>query len=421
MKTHQVCVINASAADVRDVLFVDRGKLNVPGDIANNATNTGFAEEITWNLIDAIDVIDYSLGTYRTVVLNFDSPLHGWAKDTKYELTIRSRMEGRPWSQKFTVISRDIVNAETFPGIMTDYFYSILKGAESPLVVTKGTNKITIQGVFGVDQVSNEYFDIETPWVADATELVISGATIAADAEFTTVANHGLAVGDFVQFTTPIVWTVDPTAGVESPTHVYTVTSIAGGVKKFKCGFDSQGGTYGSGGGATETVLNETVTHAVPRGTKAIVDIETGNHGVTDKTYKTIQITHGVPVQTPPYGHVATKVFVSKVYVESVLYGTLGLYAEALLAGEGLPEMVVLGITKADPAVAHIDGHTLKAGDKIQVYDSDAPEANGNVFIVDSVKDADEVNLDYDSSGWTSAATSGKARMWNPGSLYSGR
>jgi len=418
----QTAVINTNLGDVSDIAYVSQGYLYVPGDVANNVTNKGFAEPIAWPRITSFSKTAYAAGAQKVIEINFDSPIHGLVAGDKLEMTIRSpwKIDGKPYNQTFTVYAGAAVvsPATTIEQVVANQFYSVLNQAGYPFTVTQSTTTLVITSAFGTLGLNNEDFTIEMPWVAaDAAPLTITGIADSGGTKCTITSNgHGKLNGDIVKIT-DVTWTVPPTAGDFDPNKGYVISEKA--TNTFKVVHVFTGATYDSGGTASEVAQGTTTEYVKPEGTKAIVNTFEPAYDITGGTYTTYKIEHEMPVRSDhgffPHKEVHSQIFADTDEV------AVGLILDAILAGKRLPVATISGITKADPGVCTtVRPHGLKVGDEITMNGCvvNPTDFNGKIFTVTVVGAVDTFEFGFDASGITSAETAGFVRLLNPEEDY---
>lgn len=416
----QVAVINTRLGDIRDVVFVSNGKLEVPGDTANNPTNKGFTDGIPWSNVTGVSFDAYKAGVNGVKIVNFNSLLNAWEGDTAYKMTVRCGQTKRD----YLVYSPAFAISDDKGNIMRDKFKDLMDQGDNPdiTVTTNGDYLLYIEGKHGVDQVGNVDFSVITPWCTDATALTITAIADHADGmKVTTDELHALQAGDYV-YLSDITWTTPPTAGDVDETIPYAVVTIVD-TKNFTVGHVFDGATYGSGGGAIETVIAIRTACVEPSGTYEIVGLNAPGYGVEVSDYDTVTINYTVPVSSPPHGHNQYKDVSAVVYVNTELDYLYDLL-EAISNGVVANEVTVTGITKADPAVVTSDTeHCLAVGDKVIACNATVNPTilNGNVFTVSVVSSDTEFSIEYDSTGWTDAETGCTMHVYNTSSYYDAR
>lgn len=415
----QTAVLNTCDGDIRDVVFVANGELNVPGDTTNNVTNKGFNDPIEWKNITSITKQSYAAGVWGKKIVNFNSLLNDWSSSTRYEMVVQSGQNKR----KYLAYSPVFVGGDDRANLMRDIFYNLMNQANDPnlVVTTSGDYLLIIEGKYGTDQVSNEDFNVWLDWTLDATELTVTAIATHADGmKITTDEEHAIQEGDYV-IIADVTWTEPPSAG-ELSSNPYEVLTVVD-VNNFTIGHAFAGATYGSGGTATESVTAIHTAYVEPHGTEEIVDAAAEGYAEDGSEYESYTINYMIPVASHPHGHNQYKEVSAVIYIDNTLESLLGVI-DAVVEGTMLPKMVITGVSKADPAVITTSAsHGLVAGDKIIIMHATVNPTilNGNVFDVVEVTAYDEFSVDYDSTGWTDPETSAVAYVYNPQKYYLGK
>jgi hypothetical protein len=426
MSNYQIAVLNANAADIRDLLFVSQGNLYVTGDVTNNATNVSFKEAIPWADIRSYQKLAYSAGAQKVIKINFNSALHGWVAGTKYTMSIKyyDPVDSKYKSQDFSVYAKAAVSGGSPVTIETQVitqFYNLLNSPSYPWTVTMATYLLTVTFAIGTTGTNATEPTISMPWVTADTEHNITGIADSSSTKVTiTSASHGLAVGDMIDIY-DVVWTggVLPTAGDFNRTG-YIVTDSA---TTFKVAFAIASTTYDSHGHWKEVVQMVSTAYAKPEGTAALVELDYLGGSVGGYTYVKYVINHQKQIQGAE-GRYSGKELNSVIYIKTSLTEVIA-YLDALLEGIFLPVIVTSKITKANPGVVTTttDPHGLVVGDKIMITHATVSPAqlNGLVTTVASVESTTGFTLDYDASGITGEESVAHIYVFNPQKYYIGR
>jgi len=410
-------VVNAVTANgLATDLTLSSGQLKVVG---GTATNKGWGNGIDYDKITKITTHAYAAGVYRVRRINFGSAglsLGGASTLTEYKFTFQEVRANRGSYQDpvyKTTLSYNayaIMTAAQLAQIFHDKVQALGPASKLSSTYTAGNGFLDIEGQFnGVDNNQNiECFDFTITSNQAATEAVqvINGITIAANAEFTTTAVHGLAIGDIVYIAPgSITWTVDPTGG-DTTVNGYLVDNV-GSTTTFKCGFVSTGATYGSGGTVVDKFIWSETLFVYPYGTDAIVAKYAPNDVVSGNQYTTYEVDHWY-VDKAADGRIGQKDGKSYVFFKSSLTAFSTGWGEMVNGSHAIMTMTT-ACTKAALGIMTVPRHGLTTGDIIivqgmrwnSVVDStEAVAFNGQSLTVTVVND-DTFTVGINTSGYT--------------------